>query len=87
MWKKNLLEDLELGEVKFGSAKEFLLKLKKEFRKKDKELVKVTKLERIKQRGKTMKEFMHKFRRAVRDSEYEERVLVKEFKKDITNFT
>ena len=41
MWKKNLLEDLEVEEVKFGSAREFLLEVKKKFEGKDEESVKV----------------------------------------------
>ena len=30
MWKESILEDLEIGEVEFGSAEEFLVELKKE---------------------------------------------------------
>ena len=40
VWKENLLEDFETGEVEFESAEEFLLTLKKEFREGDKESVK-----------------------------------------------
>ncbi len=29
IWKENLLEDFELGEVEFGLAREFLLELRK----------------------------------------------------------
>jgi len=37
MWKEDILEDLKLGEVKFESAGEFLLELKKEFGRENKE--------------------------------------------------
>jgi len=47
VWKENLLEDLELEKVGFGSAKKFLLKLKKEFSRGDKESVKVAEIKKI----------------------------------------
>jgi len=47
MWKENLLVNLELGEVEFGSAGEFLLELKKEFGREDEESVKVVELKKI----------------------------------------
>jgi len=58
LWKKNLLEDLEIEKVEFESAEEFLLILRKKFGKGDKESVKVVELRRIKQIGRTMKEFI-----------------------------
>ena len=58
IWKENLLKDLKLRKVKFGSTRKFLLELKKEFRGGDEELVKVAKLKRIEQEKKTIKEFM-----------------------------
>jgi len=61
MWKKSLLEDLEVEEVEFGSVGEFLLELKKKFGGEDEESVKVAKLKRIEQGEKTMEEFMQKF--------------------------
>lgn len=66
--------------MKFELAGEFLLELKKEFRGGDKKLVKVTELRRVEQVGRTIKEFVQEFWKAVRGSEYKERVLVKEFK-------
>jgi len=53
-------------EVEFELAEEFLLKLKKEFGRKNKELIKVAKLKRIEQGEKIMKEFIQKFRKAAR---------------------
>ena len=47
VWKENLLEDLELEKVGFGSAEKFLLKLKKEFSRGDKESVKVAEIKKI----------------------------------------
>ena len=44
--KRNILEDLESEKVKFKLAEEFLLKLKKKFRKGNKKLFKVTELKK-----------------------------------------
>jgi len=44
VWKENMLEDLEAGEVEFGLAGKFLLELKKEFRGEDEKLVKMVEL-------------------------------------------
>jgi len=49
VWKENLLKDLKLRKVEFGSAGEFLLELKKEFGEGNKELVKVVELRRMEQ--------------------------------------
>ena len=70
--------------MEFGSAGEFLLELKKEFGRKDKKLVKVAELKRMEQGGKTMEEFVQEFKKAVRGSEYEDRPLVKEFKREMS---
>jgi len=37
----------------------------------------------LEQEGRTIKEFVQKFRRAVRDSKYKGRLLVEEFKREI----
>jgi len=79
-----MLEDLEAGEVKFGLVEEFLLELKKEFGGGDKELVKVAELKRMEQGGKTMEEFVQEFERAARESGYERRTLVEEFKRGMS---
>jgi len=47
VWKKNILEDLELEKVEFKPVREFLLELKKEFSGEDGELVKVAELRKI----------------------------------------
>ena len=58
LWKKNLLEDLEIEKVEFESAEKFLLTLKKEYGEEDKESVKVAELRRIRQIRRTMEEFI-----------------------------
>ena len=77
------MENLELREVEFELAEEFLLELKKKFGEGNKESVKVVELKRIEQGGRTMEEFIQEFRRVARGSGYERRVLVEEFKRGI----
>jgi len=83
VWKENTLENLEGRLLEYETVGEFLANIRKEFREKDKELVKVAELKRLEQRGKTMEEFVQEFRRAARGSRYEERPLVEEFKREI----
>jgi len=56
--KEDLLEDLELEKIKFRSAEEFLLELKKEFGGGNKELVKVAEPRRIEQEGRMIEKFI-----------------------------
>ena len=53
----------------------------KEFREENKEIVKIAKLKRLKQGGRTIKEFIQKFRRIIRESGYKKRLLIEEFKR------
>ena len=52
--KENILEDLKGELLKYKIAGEFLVEIKKEFRREDEKTVKVAKLKRLKQKGKTM---------------------------------
>ena len=58
IWKENIMEELENGEIKFESAGEFLTEIKKEFGGGDEESVKVAELKKIKQGGRRMEEFV-----------------------------
>ena len=49
IWKENILKDLEVGEVEYKSAGEFLIEIKKEFGERDEESVKVAELKRMEQ--------------------------------------
>ena len=42
-------------------------------------MIEVAKLKRLEQEGKTIEEFVQKFKRAVKNIRYEERLLVEEF--------
>ena len=81
VWKENIMEKLELGEVEYESVEEFLTCLKKEFGGGEEESVKAAELRKLEQGGKTMEEFIQEFKRAARGSGYERRPLVEEFKR------
>ena len=81
MWKENVMEELEAGEVEYESVEEFLTILRKEFGRGEEESIKAAELRKLEQGGKTMEEFMQEFKRAARGSGYEGRLLVKEFKR------
>jgi len=77
------LEDLEAGEIEYKSVGKFLVELKKEFGEGNEEAVKVAELRRLEQGGRIMKEFIQEFRRVARESGYEGRLLVEEFKREM----
>ena len=81
VWKENIMEELESGEVEYESMEEFLTILKKEFGGGEEESVKAAELRKLEQGGKMMEEFVQEFKRAVRGSGYERRPLVEEFKR------
>jgi len=81
VWKENVLEELEAEELEFKTVGEFLAEIKKEFRREEKELVKIAELKKLEQGGRMMEEFVQEFKRAVRGSGYEGRLLVEEFKR------
>ena len=59
-------------------------RLRKKFGKRDEEAVKVAKLKREKQEGRTMKEFIQELRKVARGNRYEGRVLIEEFKREMS---
>jgi len=71
VWKENVMEELEAGEIEYETAEEFLMSLKKEFGRGEEELVKVVELRKLEQGGRTMEEFVQEFKRAARGSRYE----------------
>jgi len=81
VWKENILEELESGEMEYETAEEFLTTLKKEFGGGEEEAVKAAELRKLEQGGRTMEEFIQEFKRAARGSGYEGRPLVEEFKR------
>jgi len=81
MWKENIMEELEAGEVEYESAEEFLTSLRKEFGGEEEELVKAGELMKLEQGGRTIEEFVQEFKRTARESGYKRRPLVEKFKR------
>ena len=67
IWKENILENLDLGNLEYEIAEEFLEDLKKKFVGGDEEVVKVVELRKLEQEGRIIKDFMQEFRRVVRE--------------------
>ena len=80
IWKENVMEELEVEEMEYEMAEEFLTAVKKEFGGGEEEAVKAAELRKLEQGGRTMEEFVQEFKRAARGSGYEGRPLVEEFK-------
>jgi len=80
VWKENMMEEIEAGEVEYESVEEFLTSLKKEFRGGEEKSMKAAELRKLEQGGRTMEEFVQEFKWAARGSGYEGRPLVEEFK-------
>ena len=80
IWKENVIEKLETGEIEFELVEEFLTEIRKEFGGGDEESVKVVELKKIKQGRRTMEEFVQDFKRTTRGSGYKECSLIEEFK-------
>ena len=80
VWKENVMEELESGEVEYELVEDFLTSLKKEFEGGEEKSVKAAELRKLEQGERTMEEFVQEFKWAARGSGYEERPLVEEFK-------
>ena len=83
VWKENVMEELEAGEVEYELVEEFLTSLRKEFGGGEEELVKAAELRKIEQGSRIMEKFVQEFKRAARESGYEGRLLIEEFKRGI----
>jgi len=58
IWKENVMEELEVGEMEYEIVEEFLTVLKKKFGGGEEESVKVAELRKMEQEGRTMEEFV-----------------------------
>ena len=85
IWKKIVIENLKSGNVSYTTVGEFLLDLKKEFGEGNNKIIKVTELKKVGQESRTIKEIVQKFRRVAKESRYERRLLVEEFKREMNS--
>ena len=83
IWKENVMEELEAGEMEYESIEEFFTSMKKEFGGGEEEATKAAELRQLEQGGRSMEEFVQIFKRIVRGSGYEGRPLIEEIKRGI----
>ena len=83
IWKENVIEELETGEMEYEMVEEFLTSLKKEFGGGEEKSVKAVELRKMEQGGRIMEEFVQKFKRVARGSGYKGTSLMEEFKREI----
>jgi len=58
VWKENIMKELELGELKYKTAEEFLTSLKREFGRGEEESVKTAELRKLEQGERMIEEFV-----------------------------
>ena len=83
IWKENMMEELEAGEMEYESIEEFFTSIKKEFGEGEEKATKAAELKRLEQGGRSMEEFVQIFKRVARGSGYEGQLLIEEFKREI----
>ena len=81
VWKENMMDELESGEIEYETVEDFLTSLRREFGGGEEELVKAAELRKLEQGGRMMEEFVQKFKRVARGSGYKGRPLIEEFKR------
>ena len=62
---------------------EFLADLKQEFGNRDNESVKIAELKKMEQESKTIEVFIQELKKVARESRFERRLLIKEFKREM----
>ena len=69
--------------MEFPIVEEFLADLKQKFGNRNNKFIKVVELKKVKQESKTIKEFVQKFRKVVRENKFEKKLLIEKFKRSI----
>jgi len=82
-WKDNLLDELAEGESKVESAEQLFIKIRNDFGETLEKERKIEQLRTIEQGGRTCNEYMQEFKKVARESGYEGRSLIKEFKRGL----
>ena len=78
--ERNLFGRFKGRSTRIYNSKGIMVDLKREFSGGDNETMKIAELKKLKQENKTKEEFVQKFRRAAKESEYKKKPLVEEFK-------
>ena len=77
------MEDLKAELLEYIMIEEFLIDLKKEFEEGANKMLKIAELKKIEQGSRITEKFVQKLRRVAKDSRYERRLLVEEFKREM----
>ena len=80
-WKDNLLDKLAKGESEVESVEQLFAKIRNDFGKTSEEERKIEQLRTIEQGGRTYNEYVQEFKKVARESSYEKRPLIEEFKR------
>jgi len=82
-WKDNLLDELAKGESEVESAEQLFMKIRNDFGEMLEEERKIEQLRTIEQAGRTCDEYVQEFKKVARESGYEGRSLIEEFKRGL----
>jgi len=82
-WKDNLLDELAKRELEVESAEQLFTKIRNDFGETSEEERKIEQLRTIEQGGRTCDEYVQEFKKVARESGYEGRPLIKEFKRGL----
>jgi len=83
VWKENILEEIMQGMSVVITVEELFTKMRSEFGEFDKQSRKVDELRMLEQESRTCNEYVQLFKKTARESGYEERSLVEEFKRGL----
>ena len=87
VWKDNVLDEIKKGTSDVDTMDDLFKKIREEFGEFDKENRKVDELRLLVQGSRTCNKYVQEFKRAARESRYEGRALVKEFKRGLNSDT
>jgi len=82
-WKDNLLDELAKGESEMELAEQLFTKIRNDFGETLEEERKIEQLRTIEQGERTCNEYVQEFKKVARESGYEERPLIEEFKRGL----
>jgi len=82
-WKDNLLDELAKGESEIETTERLFTKIRNEFGETLEEERKIEQLWTIEQGGRTCDEYVQEFKKVARESSYEGRPLIEEFKREL----
>jgi len=83
VWKNNLLDELAKGELEIETTEGLFTKIRNEFRKTLEEERKIEQLWTIEQGERTCDKYVQEFKKVARESNYEGRSLIEEFKRGL----